>query len=287
MLFVRPAPPTRHTWSAEEETVRRRLRLLVGVFTGLIWVDNLTEHYRGGFRRRLMWVPVVANPAVAAVAVASALSRRPQWRRLFLAASGAQVVISVVGFVEHQRGIKRQPGRGRHAYLYNAWYGPPVAAPLQYLGFGILGLVATLPHRALAPLLRVLTLRRLLRLYTALNVPPTWGEIAYLHARGSFQDPFQWLPVVALPAAGAASAAAVANDEGPAATAHRAGARAVVGLGMVGTVFHMVGLDRRYHGLDRRSLVFNWLSGPPVPAPLQLIGLGLAALVAEGERRRS
>jgi hypothetical protein len=250
-------------------------------------VDNVTEHYRGGFRRRLMWVPVVANPAVAGVAVASALSRRSRWRQLFLAASAAQVVVSLVGFVEHQRGIKRQPGRGWQAYLYNAWYGPPVAAPLQYLGFGILGLVAALPRRALAPLLRVLSLRRLLRLYTAVNVPPLWGEIAYLHARGSFQDPFQWLPVVTLPAAGAASAVATTTEDGWAATAHRVGARAVLGLGVAGTAFHLVGLARRYHGLDRRSLLFNWLSGPPVPAPLQLIGLALAALVGEGGRRRT
>lgn len=267
--------------------MRRRLRLIVAIFTGLIWVDNLTEHYRGDFRRRLMWVPVVANPAVAGVALASALSRRSRWRQLFLAASVAQVVVSLVGFVEHQRGIERQPGKGWQAYLYNAWYGPPVAAPLQYLGFGILGLIATLPRRALAPLLSAMSLRRLLRLYTAVNVPPLWGEIAYLHARGSFQDPFQWLPVVVLPAAGTASAVAAAADGEATTTAHRVGARAVVGLGVVGTVFHVVGLARRFHGLDRRSLLFNWLSGPPVPAPLQLIGLGLAALVGEGATKRS
>ncbi len=273
-------------WTVEEDAVRRRLRLLVGVFTGLIWIDNLTEHYRGDFRRRLMWVPVVANPAVAGIAVASAVSRRPWWRRLFLAASAGQVAVSLVGVVEHQRGIKRQPGRGWQSYLYNAWYGPPVAAPLQYLGFGILGLISTLPRRGLAPLLQVLSLRRILRVYTAVNVPPLWGEIAYLHARGAFQDPFQWLPVVALPAAGAASAVAAASDTPAAATAHRVAARTVFGLGVAGTGFHMVGLARRYHGLDRRSLLFNWLSGPPVPAPLQLIGLALAALAGEGTRSR-
>ena len=271
-------------WAPHENGVRKRLRLIVGVFTALLWVDNLTEHYRGSFRRRLMWVPVIANPVVAFVALASASSSAGRWRRLFLAASAAQVVVSIVGFVEHLRGIRRRPGRGRHGFLFNAWYGPPLFAPLQYLGFGLLGLLATLPHRTLAPLLRVLSLQRLLRLFTALNVPPLWAEIAYFHARGAYQDPFQWVPVVTLPAVAAASGTAVVSDGAGAARAHRVGTKAVLGLGVIGTGFHMVGLARRHHGLDRRALLFNWLSGPPVPAPVQLIGLALAALAAEKQR---
>jgi hypothetical protein len=27
--------------------------------------------------------------------------------------------------------------------------------------------------------------------------------------------------------------------------------------------------------------LFNWLNGPPAPAPLQMVGLGLAGLAAE------
>lgn len=73
--------------------MRRRLRLIVGIFTALLWVDNVTEHYRGGFEKKLMWVPVVANPVVAATAIASAVSPRPLWRRGFAALSAAQAVV--------------------------------------------------------------------------------------------------------------------------------------------------------------------------------------------------
>ncbi|MDP9311447.1 MAG: hypothetical protein M3R24_11285 [Chloroflexota bacterium] len=58
-----------------------------------------------------------------------------------------------------------------------------------------------------------------------------------------------------------------------------------VDLGVVGTIFHLVGLGRRYRGYSPKALLFNWLKGPPVPAPLQLIGLGLAALIGERTRR--
>lgn len=288
MLFVGPRSPRRSAaWTLDEQGARHRLRLIVGAFTALVWIDNVTEHYRGDFRRRLMWVPVIANPLVTVVAIASAWSPRGLWRRLFLVASTVQVVVAVVGFVEHHRGIMRRPGSGIRSYIYNSWYGPPLFAPLQYLGFGVLGLIATLPYKAVAPLLRHLSLRRVLRIFTAMNVPPLWAEITYFHARGTYQDSFQWLPVVALPAAGAASAVAGARDTAATSRAHQTASRSLIGLGAVGTAFHIIGLARRYHGLDRRSRLFNWLSGPPVPAPLQLIGLGLAALAAEKRRDRS
>jgi hypothetical protein len=282
-----PLAPTRHGWTADEAAIRRRLRLLVGVFTGLLWVDNLTEHYRGAFKVRVMWVPIIFNPVAAVAGVAAALSPRARWRRAFLALSAVQALVALVGFASHQRGIMRRVGSGWRTYVFHAWYGPPVFAPLQYLGFSLLGLLATLPHHTVAPLLRVLSLPRLLRLFVAVNVPPLWGEIAYLHWRGSFQDPAQWLPVATIPAAGIASVAATVSDGPMARRAHCGFAWWILVLGVLGTGFHLVGLGRRYGGYSPKALFFNWLSGPPVPAPLQLIGLGLAALIGERARRTS
>jgi hypothetical protein len=274
-------------WTTEEVTVRRQLRLLVGVFTGLLWVDNVSEHYRGNFKVKAMWVPVLVNPAVAVVGVASAFSSRAHWRRTFLVLSAAQTAIALIGFGYHQRGILRRVGSGWRMYIFHAWYGPPAFAPLQYLGFSVLGLLATLPHRALAPLLSSASLPRLLRLFVAVNVPPLWAEITYLHWRGSFQDPFQWLPVGTLPAVGVASAAAAATDGEIVRRAHLGLAWWTMALGVLGISFHLIGLGRRHSGYRRKALLFNWLSGPPVPAPLQLIGLGLVALAGDGVRRRT
>jgi hypothetical protein len=92
------------------------------------------------------------------------------------------------------------------------------------------------------------------------------GEIAYFPRPGSYHGPFQRAPVVALPAVGAATGVAGVSDRRGAGQADRPGSTLVLGLGLVGTVFHVVGLARRYRSLDRRALLFNWLSGPPVPA---------------------
>ncbi|WP_157936769.1 hypothetical protein [Geodermatophilus chilensis] len=264
----------------------RRLRTQMAVITtastALLWVDNLSEHYRGGFQRKLMYVPVVANPVVAAAGAVTAVTGGRRGARLFGLLSGAQTLIATVGFIEHQRGILNRPGHHQpRQLLFNAWYGPPSAAPLQYLGLGLMGLMATVPPSAAAPVLARIPIHRLMRAFSALNIPPLWGEIGYLHARGAFQNPAQWLPVLTLPVAGAMSALAAISE---ADTAHKA-ATAASGwtalLGVLGTGFHLYGLHRRYGGYRRGSFLFNWLNGPPAPAPLQMVGLGLAGLAAE------
>jgi hypothetical protein len=268
-------------WSPPLLRLRNQLAAITAASTALLWLDNLSEHYRGGFERRLMYVPVIANPAVAIIGGVVAGSRGKHGGRLFGLLSATQTVIAGVGFIEHHRGNLKRPGSTARDYLFNAWYGPPVAAPLQYLGLGLMGLMATVPPSVAEPVLRRVSANRLMRLFTALNVPPLWGEITYLHARGSFQNPGQLVPVVALPLVGLLSAAAAGSDSATAGRVATVASGCTAGLGVAGTGFHLYGLHRRYGGYDRRSLLFNWLSGPPAPAPLQILGLGLAGLAAE------
>jgi hypothetical protein len=268
-------------WSPALRRLRRQLAGITAASTALLWLDNLSEHYRGGFQRKLMYVPIVVNPVVAAAGAVTTATGGGRGRRVFEVLSVVQTVVAAVGFVEHQRGILKRPGSGPRNFLFSAWYGPPVAAPLQYLGLGVLGLMATVPQTGAAPVLRRLPAHRLMRAFTALNVPPLWGEIGYLHARGSFQNPAQWLPVVTLPLAGAVAAITATSDSPAARTAATAASGSMVLLGASGTAFHLYGLHRRYGGYDRRSILFNWLNGPPAPAPLQILGLGLAGLAAE------
>jgi hypothetical protein len=269
-------------WSPELRRLRSQLAIIATASTALLWIDNLSEHYRGGFRRKLMYVPIVANPVVAAAGTVVAATGGRRGGRLFGLLSGAQTAVAVVGFVEHQRAILKKPGGTQpRQLLFNAWYGPPVAAPLQYLGLGLMGLMATAPHAAATRLLQRLPVNRMMRAFTAMNIPPLWGEIGYLHARGSFQNPAQWLPVVTLPVAGVVSALAATSDAPDARTAAKAASALTAALGAVGTGFHLYGLRRRYGGYERGSFLFNWLNGPPAPAPLQMIGLGLAGLAAE------
>jgi hypothetical protein len=288
-MFMKPsrrrpgrAPAFWNGWSPPMRRLRTQMAVITTASTALLWVDNLSEHYRGGFQRPLMYVPIVANPVVAAAGAVTAVTGGRRGGRLFGLLSAAQTAIAVVGFVEHQRGILKKPGDNQpRQLLFNAWYGPPVAAPLQYLGLGLMGVMATVPQSAAAPVLARIPADRLMRAFTALNVPPLWAEIGYLHARGSFQNPAQWLPVVTLPLAGAMSALAATSDSRTARSAAQAASGWTALLGAVGTGFHLYGLHRRYGGYHRGSFLFNWLNGPPAPAPLQMVGLGLAGLAAE------
>jgi hypothetical protein len=278
----RRSPAFSDGWSPPMRRLRTQLAVITAASTALLWLDNLSEHYRGGFQRKLMYIPILANPVVAAAGALTAASGGRRGGRVFGLLSAAQTAIAVVGFIEHQRGILRKPGGNQpRQVLFNAWYGPPVAAPLQYLGLGLMGLMATVPQSAAAPVLARIPVDRLMRAFTALNLPPLWAEIGYLHARGSFQNPAQWLPVVTLPLAGAASALAATSDSRTARTSAQAASGWTALLGAAGTGFHLYGLHRRYGGYRRGSFLFNWLNGPPAPAPLQMIGLGLAGLAAE------
>jgi hypothetical protein len=274
-------------WSPPLRRLRNELALITTASTALLWLDNLSEHYRGGFQRTLMYVPIVANPIVAAAGALTAATGGRRGQKAFGLLSAVQTAVAAVGFVEHQRGILKRPGDNQpRQLLFNAWYGPPVAAPLQYLGLGLMGVMATVPQSAAAPVLARVPVDRLMRAFTALNLPPLWAEIGYLHARGSFQNPAQWLPVVTLPLAGAASAVAATSDSVTARTAALVASGWTALLGLAGTGFHLFGLHRRYGGYGRGSFLFNWLNGPPAPAPLQMVGLGLAGMAAERAGRR-
>lgn len=280
MLLMRAAG-AKSPWTREVIRFRKDLAILTAGSTAFLWLDNLSEHYRGGFQRRLMYVPIIANPVVVAVATAAAATSGARSQRLLALVSSAQSVIAVVGFVQHQRGILRRPGTTPRDYLFNAWYGPPIAAPLQYLGLSLMGLMAGLPRSLAEPVLNKIPANRLMRIFVALNIPPLWGEIVYLHSRGAFQNRAQWIPVVSLPIIGAASTLASFSNGARAARAAAVASASIAILGSAGTAFHFYGLHRRYGGYDRRSFLFNWLNGPPAPAPLQMVGLGLAGLAAE------
>ncbi|MBA3778105.1 MAG: hypothetical protein H0X16_02145 [Chloroflexi bacterium] len=260
-----------------DRPVRQRLLGLVGVFTALLWIDNLSEHYRGGFRDRLMWIPIVVAPVAAVTSLAASRSERRSIGWAAAVAAALQGGVALVGVARHHRGITARVGHGPRMYVFHAWFGPPIFAPLQYLGFAGLGLLGGLPRRVLEPLTNVLPLERLLPLYVAVSIPPLWGEIAYLHWRGSFQNRAQFVPLFWLPLVGGAALAAAIAPGRIGRRAYRLLPTSLGSLGATGIALYAYGVHRRYGGWDRKVALFNWLSGPPVPAPLQIVGLGLIA----------
>jgi hypothetical protein len=96
-------------WPPALRRLRRQLAGITAASTALLWLDNLSEHYRGGFQRKLMYVPIVVNPVVAAAGAVTTATAGERGRRVFEVLSAAQTVVAAVGFVEHQRGILKRP----------------------------------------------------------------------------------------------------------------------------------------------------------------------------------
>jgi len=116
---------------------------LSATFSG---VEALYSHYKGGFRYRSQWLPVVLAPLLAVACAAGAGERRLAVTAV-PALSVAALAVGGIGFFYHVRGVLRRPGGAKHI-LYNTMYGPPVFAPLLFGAAGGLGLLASQLRRS-------------------------------------------------------------------------------------------------------------------------------------------
>jgi hypothetical protein len=144
--------------------------------------------------------------------------------------------------------------------------------------------VAELSHngsraRQVKRIVRRSGLARLLRLLTAVSIPPLWLEIAILHYRGSFQSPYMWIPVISLPAVMVSGlVSGLTRDERRSRSIFLPFALVMMVLGMVGTLFHLRGVKRQMGGFHNWK--YNVMTGPPFPAPMQVMLTGALATAA-------
>jgi hypothetical protein len=108
-------------------------------------VEIYLEHDRASFGNRMMWVPVVLNPVVAAAGVGGFFSKRLAKTALPIT-SAMLVANGLQGTYLHARGVAQRPGGWSQA-RYNAETGPPVMAPLLVTVVGGMGLLAALLRR--------------------------------------------------------------------------------------------------------------------------------------------
>jgi hypothetical protein len=118
---------------------------------------------------------------------------------------------------------------------------------------------------------------------TAVGAGITTAEIYLSHDGASFGNKMMWWPIVVLPAAVPAGAAAVFSRRA-ARTVLPLASAAIVANGLQGTYLHLRGVAQRPGGITR----YNLESGPPVFAPLLASvvgGMGLLAAVLRREGR--
>ena len=267
----RPEPPAdrRRRQSLE------RARDGAAVLSISVLADSALEHYRGGFHHREMY----AAPAVGALSLAANVAE-PQagGGPAIPATHAAAIATGLAGLGFHLRNVARRPGG---LCWNNLFYAAPLGAPGSLATAGLIGVVTHamgVSERRRESGTDLLNGRELAAV-SALALAGETAEVALLHFRGAFHNPFMYLPVTVPPLAAAGLATEAMWPDRRRRRATRALLHAVSALGVVGTLFHVAGVARNMGGWR------NWrqtaLQGPPTPAPISFTGLsqsGLAAL---------
>ena len=189
----------------------------------------------------------------------------------------AAVAVGSAGSAFHLYNVARRPGGFN---WLNLFYAAPIGAPAALSLAGLIGLaarrVADTPADK-APVLCRMPAGRVLSALVSIGLAGSSSEAGLLHFRGSFQNPFMWLPVTIPPVASVLMLAAAITPAAPGRfTRAWLGLTGLLGIGGVG--FHAYGVARQMGGWRNASQ--NVLSGPPLSAPPSFTALALAGLAA-------
>jgi hypothetical protein len=128
-------------------------------------------------------------------------------------------------------------------------------------------------------------LQRTLSATVAASAAPLAFEVYLEHYKGSFSDPWEWLPLACTPPVIVAGVAGIAWEPAARTVLPAAGALYAAN-GVAGIILHLRGVMRRPGGL-RSEPLYNLVMGPPLLAPgaFVLVGaMGMLAAVVGRER---
>jgi len=295
LLATRPTPAKRRAVlpklgdRALAARAARRLNTSSALLSLSVLADSGIEHYRGMFHNKAMFVPLAVSAATLATSLHGIREQRGEPHRLRHAVAATAAVSGVIGGGFHLYNIVRRDGGFS---WQNLFYGAPLGAPYSLILAGVMGTAAEHARDSRRGPLKLFGMRAgpTLAAITSAGIAGTVAEVALLHFRGAFQDPFMYLPVTIPPVAAALMAkVAVESDvdrtpRWPRLTRLILWITAALGFGGAG--FHAYGVSRNMGGW--RNWSQNVLAGPPIPAPPAFTALafaGLAALDIVRERR--
>ncbi len=256
----------------------QKLNQASGVLAFSVLTDSALEHYRGSFRNKAMFTPLVVSTLALAASAHGTADDRPDVHAARDAVYALTAVTGLIGTAFHLYNVGSR--QGGYSWL-NFFYRAPIGAPMAIAISGVLGNMSERLRktpRGAPPTLYGLDAGKALSLFTALSLAGTTGEAWLLHFRGNFQNPFMYTPITIPPASGALLADAALRGGQARRSAARAGMIATALAGLAGTGFHMRGVARMMGGW--RNWTQNLLDGPPVPTPPAFTGLALAGLAA-------
>ena len=263
-------------------TVRaaRRLNRASGMLALSVLADSAVEHYRGSFRNKAMFTPLVVSAMALAVSAHGTADRREGAHVVRDGVYALTALTGVAGTGFHVYNVLKRPGR---MAWQNLFYGAPLGAPAAILLSGLLGVYSErlrdIP-RGPAPRVLGLPAGRALAAISGIGLFSTAGEAGLLHFRGAYHNPFMFAPVTIPPVGAVLMGDAALGRPGRNLRLTRWWMRLTMALGFVGVGFHAYGVARNMGGW--RNWRQNVLNGPPLPAPPSFTGLAMAALAALG-----
>ncbi|TLM98782.1 hypothetical protein FDZ73_22920 [bacterium] len=105
--------------------------LMIGIQVGLF-------HYRGNFRHRIMWSPVIDAPVLGLLGLVLAFYNVVWLKIVYSWLLGITLLVALAGAVIHVRGVMLRVGGWE---FRNVLTGPPLMLPLMLSAISALGLI--------------------------------------------------------------------------------------------------------------------------------------------------
>jgi hypothetical protein len=243
-----------------------------------VLADSGIEHYRGSFKNKAMFTPLIVSALTLATSFHGTSDMRPvahgarDATYLLAAATG----LAGTGFHLYNVGKKL----GGFSWQ-NLFYAAPLGAPMAILLSGLVGFCSERVRESRSgttPKIFKLPAGRTTAAVAGAGLLGTTGEAGLLHFRGAFHNPFMAFPVTLPPVGAVLLASAAGRRPGSNHAFTRWWVRLLAAMGIAGAGFHAYGISRNMGGW--RNWTQNILNGPPVPAPPSFTGLALAGLAA-------
>lgn len=279
---VRREHPTQPILSKDPATVvaARRLNRAAGTLAVSVLADSAVEHYRGSFKNKAMYTPLVISALAIAVSIHGTADRRRGAHALRDSVYATAAAAGLTGTGFHIYNVGRHTG----GFCWqNLFYRAPLGAPIALLLSGLVGFCSERVRDSTpgaTPKIFELPAGRTMAAVTGAGLLGTTGEAGLMHFRGAFHNPFMLLPVTLPPLGAALLGSAAAGPPRRDLWLARWWMRLLVAMGFGGVGLHAYGVSRNCGGW--RNWSQNVLSGPPLPAPPSFAGLALAGLAALG-----
>jgi hypothetical protein len=276
------AAPRGRRVRAETVSAARKLNRAAGVLATSVLADSSVEHYRGSFKNKAMYTPLLVSALTLATSVHGTGDMRPVAHKARDAIYLLAAATGLVGSGFHLYNVGKKVGGFS---WQNLFYGAPIGAPMAILLSGLLGFCSERVRESdrTGPDIFGLPAGRTVAAVAGAGLLGTTGEAGLLHFRGAYHNPFMAVPVTLPPIGAALLMSAAAGARGKSHRLTRLWMRLLTLMGLAGVGFHAYGVSRNMGGW--RNWTQNILNGPPLPAPPSFAGLALAGLAALGLMR--